>query len=446
MTSPVLDPGVRRPRPDVLVGGTPARSLRLSAKGVEALDALLAGVPHPGTAALERRLLGASMLLRGAGASRSHEVTVVIPAHATPDEVERSLEGVPAGIAVVVVDDGSARPLTSALLPRDGVVVHRTAARSGAAAARHTGASMTSTELLAFVDADVELPPGWLDRLSGHFVHEDVVAVAPRVVSRAASGIVDVLERDLCALDLGAASGVVQRGARVSYLPSTVLLVRRSAFDAAGGFDPALAIGEDVDLIWRLQEHGTVRYDADVVVRHGPRTSLAAALRRRWDYGNSAASLDLRHPGRLRHLVLSVWSALPWGAAVVHPALGIATAGLLVGLAPRGTPTLPAAQARRHAARGQWAGALGLARYAVRPMLPVTVAAAVASRRVRRLLPVVAAAYLAATAGEVARPPRGRIPARLVMRLADDVAYSGGVWSSCAQQRRPGPLLPELIR
>jgi mycofactocin system glycosyltransferase len=446
MTRPVLDPGVRRPRTDTLVGGTPMRSLRLSADGIEALDALLAGQPHPGAAALERRLIAASMLLRAAGASRRHDVTVVIPARATPAEVARSLDGVPVGVDVVVVDDASATPLTDALLPRDGVVVHRAATRSGAAASRNAGAAMTSTQLLAFVDADVELAPGWLDRLSGHFAHDDVVAVAPRVVSRPASGLADVLERELCALDLGPASGVVQHGAPVSYLPSTVLLVRRSAFDAVGGFDPALDIGEDVDLVWRLQSQGTVRYDADVIVRHGPRTGVRAALRRRWDYGSSAGPLDRRHPGRLRHLVLSVWSALPWGAAVIHPALGVATAGLLVGLAPRGMAALPPGQARRLAARGQWAGALALARYAVRPMLPVTVAAAVSSRRVRRLLPVVAAAYLAATSDDLLRAPLHRLPARLALRLADDVAYSGGVWSSCRQQRRLGPLLPRLIR
>jgi mycofactocin system glycosyltransferase len=422
------------------------RSLRLSAQGVEALDALLAGETHPGVAAMERRLVAAAMLLRAAGASHRDEVAVVIPAHASAADVSRTLVGVPAGVTTVVVDDASASPLVDGLQSRDGLSVLRLARQSGAAAARNAGAGATMGEVLAFVDADVDLAPGWLDRLSGHFAHPDVVAVAPRIRSRPAAGVLDVLERDLCALDLGPASGDVRRGARVSYLPSTVLLVRRSAFDAVGGFDEALTIGEDVDLVWRLQEHGTVRYDAQEVAQHGPRVSLRAALRRRWDYGSSAGPLDRRHPGRLRHLVLSVWSALPWAAAVVHPGLGITMGAALVGFAPRGMPALPPGQARSLAAAGQWSGARGVARYAVRPLWPVTVAAAVMSRRARRLLPVLAVCYLGATARDLTAAPLSRAPVRLALRLVEDIAYSGGVWQSCTRERRAGPLLPELIR
>jgi mycofactocin system glycosyltransferase len=385
------------------------------------------------------------MLLRAPGSSRRDDLAVVIPAHAPAPDVKRTVDGVPAGVAVVVVDDASAMPLVDGISPRDGLSVLRLLRQSGAAAARNAGAAATTGDVLAFVDADVELAPGWLDRLSGHFAHPDVVAVAPRIRSRPSAGMVDVLERDLCALDLGPDSGEVRRGARISYLPSTVLLVRRSAFEAVGGFDEALTIGEDVDLVWRLQEHGTVRYDADEIALHGPRTSLRAALQRRWDYGSSAGPLDRRHPGRLRHLVLSVWSAIPWAAAVAHPALGVVTAGALVGFAPRGMPALPPGQARSLAAAGQWSGARGLARYTVRPLWPVTLAAALTSRRIRRLLPALAVGYLAANARDLTGRPVSRVPVRLALRVADDVVYSAGVWRSCAAEQRPGPLLPELL-
>jgi mycofactocin system glycosyltransferase len=422
------------------------RSLRLSAQGVAALEALLAGTSHPGVTALERRLVEASMLLRSPGTSRGDDVAVVIPAHASASEVTRTLDGVPAGVAVVVVDDASPEPLASALATRDGLVVQRTANRGGAAAARNAGAATTSSELLAFVDSDVALTPGWLDRLSGHLVHPEVVAVAPRIRSRPAKGLVDILERHLCALDLGPISCDVRRGARVSYVPSTVLIVRRSAFEAVGGFDEALRIGEDVDLVWRLQDIGTVRYDDDEVAHHGPRTSLRTALRRRWDYGTSAAPLDLRHPDRLRHLVLSVWSALPWATAVLHPALGVATAGALVGFAPRGMPSLAEGQARKLAALGQLSGFRSVARYAVRPLWPATLTASLTSRRVRRLLPWLTVGYLAAIARDLRGSSVPGIPARLALRLADDLVYSGGVWQSCVRDRRPGPLLPGLVK
>ena len=64
----------------------------------------------------------------------------------------------------------------------------------------------------------------------------------------------------------------------------------------AGGFDPALRYGEDVDLIWRLAADGRViRYDPSIVVRHRPRPGWRAWFRQRIAYGSSAASLAERH-------------------------------------------------------------------------------------------------------------------------------------------------------
>jgi cellulose synthase/poly-beta-1,6-N-acetylglucosamine synthase-like glycosyltransferase len=52
--------------------------------------------------------------------------------------------------------------------------------------------------------------------------------------------------------------------------------VRRSAFDAVGGFDERIYMGEDVDLFWRLRRHaqaqgGRVAVLDDVVLRPSPR-------------------------------------------------------------------------------------------------------------------------------------------------------------------------------
>lgn len=50
----------------------------------------------------------------------------------------------------------------------------------------------------------------------------------------------------------------------------SVLLVRRSAFEKVGGFDPEIFLyGEDVDLSWRLQEEGwVIRYIPKAIVWH----------------------------------------------------------------------------------------------------------------------------------------------------------------------------------
>ena len=430
--TPRLAPGVRRPSRQLVVGG--GRALRLSTAGAEALDALLAGRAHRGTTLLQRRLLEAGLLLLPPGPPRLDDVTVVLPARAPSAEVQRVLDSLPEGVRVVVVDDGSAPPLA-------GASVRHEISR-GPASARNAGAARARTDLLAFVDTGVRLPAGALERLTGHFADPRVVAVAPRIVSEPATGLIGVLEQQLCALDLGDRAAEVQPGGPVSYVPSTLLVVRRETFHAAGGFDEDLHVGEDVDLVWRLSEHGVVRYDPEVVVRHTPRSSLRDALRRRYDYGTSAGPLDRRHPGQLRHLRLSAVTLLPWAVALGHPLAGVATAAAQIVLAPRRLPTLPAGEARRIAAGAQWSSAAATGRYAVRPALPLTLAALAASGRGRRLSPLLVAAYLAGSAGRLRAGPVRDLPARLALGLLDDLAYSAGVWTSAGRTGRLRVLLP----
>lgn len=416
----LLAPGVRRPARRLLVGTS--RVLRLSDAGADALDALLEGQAHPGVDALRRRLLDAGMLLLPPGPPRLIDLTVVVPARG-PAGVDRVRDSVPGGVPVLVVPDEGEPP-------------------RGPAATRNLGAAQATTALIAFVDTGVALPVGALERLTGHFADDRVVAVAPRVVSEEAPGAVGVLEQQLCALDLGGTAAEVRPGGLVSYVPSTVLVVRRETFVRAGGFDESLRVGEDVDLVWRLTERGVVRYDPEVVARHAPRTSLRAALRRRRDYGASAGPLDVRHPGRLRHLRLSGRAALPWAAALVHPAAGPATAAVMVLTAPRRVPTLPAGQARRMAGRAHWSAFAGTGRYAVRPAWPLTVAALVVSRRSRRLAPLLAAAYVAGSADRLRAGPLRDLPVRIAVGLLDDLAYSAGVWGSAGRTGRLRVLLP----
>lgn len=439
MSTPQLVPRVRRVGPQLLVGGAPLRVLRLTAAGGAALDALLTGMPHPGVPALRARLLAAGMLLLPPGAARLDEVTVVVPVRGPLRSVRRVLAGVPESVGVVVVDDGCEPPLE---LP--GVTLVRHARSRGPAAARNAGAAEVRTSLVAFVDADVSMPPGSLERLTGHFADERVVAAAPRVTSDPATGLVGVLEEQLCALDQGPVPAEVQRGSAVSYLPSAVLLVRISVLQEVGGFDEQLHVGEDVDLVWRLGARGSVRYDPEVVVRHAPRIRLGAALRRRYDYGTSAGALDRRHPGRLRHVQVSPSSVLPWAAALLHPAAGVAAVvGLLV-VAPGRLPVLPTAQARRVAAAGQWVSFGAVGRYAVRPAWPLT-AALMLSPRVRRLGPVLAVAYAAGSCSRLRRGPVQDLPARVLLQVLEDVAYSTGVWGSALEERRWRVLLPGLV-
>src|SRR5262249_28919557 len=99
---------------------------------------------------------------------------------------------------------------------------------------------------------------------------------------------------------------------------------------AAGrGFAEDMPVGEDVDFVWRLAAAGWhVRYEPRAAVGHQHRVRLGDWLRRRRDYGTSAAPLELRHPGTVAACAMSRGSALAWPAAAAgRPGTGAAITG-----------------------------------------------------------------------------------------------------------------------
>jgi GT2 family glycosyltransferase len=76
------------------------------------------------------------------------------------------------------------------------------------------------------------------------------------------------------------------------------MLVRRSAFDAVGGFAEGIRSGGDVDLCWRLAEAGwTLAYRPGAGVVHRHRESLLGFMGQVARYGAGARWLDANHPG-----------------------------------------------------------------------------------------------------------------------------------------------------
>jgi mycofactocin system glycosyltransferase len=295
----------------VLVGGSPLRLLRLGPRGAALVRGWWDGVPVPGrpaAQALARRLLDTGLAhpdpVGGPPGPGPGEVTAVIPVHDRPAGLARCLAGLN-GMRVVVVDDGSAdHAAVAAVSAAAGAVCLRRARRGGTGAARNTGLAAARTPLVAFVDSDCVPRPGWLTPLLRHFADPAVGAVAPRIVAHEqGSGWLARYEGAASALDMGPAESIVQPGARVPYVPGAALLVRRAA--AARGFAEDMPVGEDVDFVWRLSAAGWhVRYEPRAAVGHQHRVRLRDWLRRRRDYGTSAA------PGRRRPGHGDQWSMI----------------------------------------------------------------------------------------------------------------------------------------
>lgn len=411
-----LDAGARQLDDRTWFGGSPERVLRLSAAGCAALAELLAGpVASRNAGILARRLTDAGLAHPHPAPSATRDVTVVVPVRDRAELLDRCLAGL-AGRCVVVVDDASRDPEAVAnVVHRHGATLVRRDRNGGAGPARNTGLDHVDTEFVAFVDSDCEPAGDWIDRLAAHFADPLVAAVAPRVVGL---------------LDLGDQPARVLPNARVAYVPTAALLVRRSALAAAGRFDETIERGEDTDLVWRLHEAGwRVRYDPAVVVHHHETTTLAEQLARRFRYGKSAAPLAIRHPDAVRPLVLYPWPTLTVAAVLARrPVLAaLAYAGSVVAMSRdlrrANLPSDDVEQAMLDAVCQTW---LGIARYAVQYAAPV-LAAALLSRRHR-----LAAALLLAPVVN-----RG---------MAGDIAYGAGVWFGCLKARTLAPVRPVIAR
>jgi mycofactocin system glycosyltransferase len=451
-----LAPGVTRLNRRRLAGGAPYRVLQLSERGERELESLLGTTTDPpadaAVGALVDQLVRCGVLLAPLHAVEVADVTVVVPARSDAASVLALLSHIPAHVPVVVVDDGSTPEIASVIGQRPGVRTLRHNTSRGPGAARNAGANLATTCWVAFIDADIAPGPDWLSALLAPVNDPDVIAVAPRIVNEQRRGWAGLVETWSGALDQGATPSDVGPGRSISYVTTAVLLVRRADYEALGGFDELLQVGEDVDLAWRMGTRGRVRYEPDLVCVHRARPTLRSVMLRRFQYGCSAGPLELRHPGTVRLADVSIWSLVPWLLGLlIRPWLGLVAAAAGVAISPKGLPDLPPADARRLAARGHLLASAGLGRYLARPLWPVTLTVLALTSPPRRC--VILATLLVGTADHFRRRVTtdrldlfslGLCVKVVASSALDDAAYSAGVWWSCWQERTWGPLLPRV--
>lgn len=409
-----LDRSVER-HGKVVIGGSPLKVFRLTSGGVSVVDRIQQGDAVEPSVLVERLLdAGAIHPVRDAeGAHRFAvaDVTMVVPVHG-------ELRHIPAG--AIVVDDASPSPVAGATIRLDTNV--------GAGGARMAGLEHVTTPLVAFVDSGVTLPDDWLDGLLPHFDDARVGLVAPRIRSEPGATALERYEALCSPLDLGPEPGRIRAGTRVSYVPAASIVVRVDAIRQVGGFDLDVRFGEDVDLLWRLDEAGwSCRYEPAVVAFHRPRPTWRAWARQRIDYGSSAAPLAIRHPGRLAPARMSGWSAGSWAlAAAGHPLVGVAVGAVSAAALVPKLGDVPARVSLRIAGLGNLHAGRLLADAVRRVWWPIVLVAAIRSRRAR----LVALASL--------------LPLRHPVHLADDMAYGVGVWKGVWRERTLDPLIPRF--
>ena len=200
----------------------------------------------------------------------------------------RSSEGV--AVSVVVVDNGSARPVAAP--PGGELTVIRSPRNIGVAAGRNRGARTGSAPFVCLLDSDARLDPACLSLLLGPLEHDPGIAMAAPVFTglppEASAGRAPGLFRKAARLlgatqDYGRMEDASSPWWDVEVAIGACQLVRREAFDEVGGLDESFFYGpEDVDFCLRLRERGwRIVQVREAVCQHSPRRAGRRLLSRR---------------------------------------------------------------------------------------------------------------------------------------------------------------------
>ncbi len=203
--------------------------------------------------------------------------------------------------AVVVVDNGNG----SVSVDDARVTVIDAGTNLGVPGGRHLGVSSTESDLIGFLDDDaVVMGTAVGERLRSLFASDPTLGAV-------SLGIIDEEgERTRRHVPRAGERSGAEAGPAATFLGGACA-IRRSAYEAAGGYWSELFYAhEELDLSWRLHDHGFgVLYAPDIAVRH-PRTPIS------------------RHPDGWRRTgrnrVLVARRNLPWPVALPHVTIWLA--------------------------------------------------------------------------------------------------------------------------
>lgn len=209
-------------------------------------------------------------------------ISVIVPVYNNPKDLRECLAAIVAAPAlnkeIIVVDDGSTDD-TPSVATEYGVRLLRLAQNSGVSVARNFGARHAQGDILFFVDSDVVIPSGAVESVVRLFQQDSELA--------AMFGSYDTKPRARATVSRYRNllhHYVHQTGStEASTFWAGCGAVRRSAFEAVGGFDevkyryPSI---EDIELGYRLRNAGgRIFLDKSLQATHLKRWTLNSVIR-----------------------------------------------------------------------------------------------------------------------------------------------------------------------
>jgi GT2 family glycosyltransferase len=204
----------------------------------------------------------------------------------------------------VIVVDGMSTDATRTILRRYHVrVISDSSCSKGAA--RQLGVEAANRAYVMFVDSDVELTSGSIERMKSEIYRFGWAGITCRIASKDNSTYWQRAENE-CVSELyfnRPSPSQIRDGRWPADIPTTATLFRRALL-LKHPFDPNLVDAcEDLDVCWRLRENGFTLGVSTAIAYHCLRPSFRAFFNQRFGYGKGQACVAFKH-GFILMLVL----------------------------------------------------------------------------------------------------------------------------------------------
>ena len=231
--------------------------------------------------------------------------SIVIPAYRAPDYLDVTLRSIApqaeaADAEVIVVNDGP-DAANAAVADRHGARLVTLPVHAGLNTARNAGIDAARSDLITFVDQDVDAPTGWLEAMiAGAAAYPELEVFGGPIRARLESALPACGRHPppITTLDAGPLD------CDVPFVWGANMMMRRRAFERVGMFDPGL-LGRGDEEEWLLRYRaagGRIRYIAAAAIDHrrtAADSRLSALARAAYGQGREVRHHD-RRSGKAR--------------------------------------------------------------------------------------------------------------------------------------------------
>ena len=207
-------------------------------------------------------------------------VSVVIPTYNYGRFIVEAINSVLAQtrppLEIIVVDDGSTDETTAIVAAFGDRVRYIRQDNAGVCAARNRGVMESSSDLIAFLDADDTWEPTNLEKQLARFESAEEIGLVHCGMREFADETGETIRLYLDGGEDGVADNLLLWEGPMIVGPGAVT-VSREAFDHVGGFDARMKVGEDWDFCYRVARSFQIAFVAEPLVNY--RNHNAAAHR-----------------------------------------------------------------------------------------------------------------------------------------------------------------------